>query len=749
MKTKTLFSLGKKRLIAMSLPFLICGSAMAQVSISNLNAYSQNFNSLPQSGTSNWADNSTITGWYAANGTSVATSITASAGASTTTGLKSYGSASATGDRALGGVNSNNGTHYYGVRLKNNTGSSINRFIISYTGELWAKPSGKKSATIKFYYRVSNSMTSVTSGTWTELTANQLTITTGGGGATTYDGNLASRRKTITFSTPALNLAAGTEVMFRWADATTNGVYTALDDITITPTNASLYYSKSTGVLASTSTWGTNTDGTGIAPLDFTNGTFVIANRTSTTLAQDWALTGTANALLSKGSLTVPSTYKLTGTIDMGANTTLTLSNTVLPTIGTVGTNSEVIYNSTSNQTLPAASYSLLTLSGSGTKLLSANTRVNDGLVFSGAKMEIGNYDLTLGSGATIAGISSTAFVGTNGTGSLVQEVANDDADVLFPVGTSAYMPISIKQSANGTVDNYKVKAIDSIYYSYTYNKPNGKAYKQKAVNLTWIVDEETAGGSDVALTAQWLGTKSLTGFDISQTRLSHYHGGAWDETAIGNAVLSNGFYSISRSGINSFSPFGVFSGVPAPLPVELINFSARRTGAAVICEWQTATEQNNNHFAVERSLNGKNFEQIAIVKGAGTTSQVTTYNFTDELAPAKLTYYRLRQTDFDGTSSFSNIIKVAEATAGHEYAVEIFPNPAANVRYLRSQSVINEKVTVTVLNMQGKVVDRIQADGSKLSAGLPLNLSGKPKGVYFITLQTSSHIVTLKAVQD
>ncbi|KAA9340320.1 T9SS type A sorting domain-containing protein [Adhaeribacter soli] len=721
------------------------GKAQAQVSINQLGSYTQNFNSLQNTGTGTWTDNVTLPGWYAANGTTAATAYVASNGSSTTTGLKSYGSAGST-DRALGCVNAASGTHYYGVRLKNNTGSTISRFIISYTAELWAKPSGNKNATVKFHYQVGG--TSLNAGNWTEQTVDQLTFKTGGGGASTLNGNLANYRSTITFSTPALNLAPGAEIMFRWADATSNGIYVGLDDITITPTNSNLYYSKSSGALTTLSSWGPNTDGSGTSPSAFSNGTFIIANRTTSTLTADWTVASTAKVLLGEGTFTVPSAYKLVGTIDVAANTTLTLANTVLPTLGNLADNSKIIYNSSSTQALPGGDYSILTISGTGTKQLSANTRIKKSLEFTGAKLELGNYDLELFPDALISGVSTSSYIVTNGSGSLEQEVANDAVDVIFPVGTSAYMPVRIRQSSAGTTDNFRVKAIDGVYPSYINNQPHGKPFQEKAVNLTWIVDEEVTGGSDVTLTMEWDGSKSLSNFDASKTQISHFYNGSWDDATPVSANNLTGRYSLSRSGITSFSPFGVFSGSPGTLPVELVSFQALRTDKGVSCTWATATEKDNSHFSVERSLTGKEFSPIGTVKGTGNSSQTVSYTFQDEQVPASLVYYRLRQTDFDGTESFSKVVAVRKAESNNLLKAALYPNPAGGIRYLKAELAEATPAEITVTDAQGKVILQARAGAEMLKYGFPLNLAGQPKGVYFISVRTDKEVSTLRALQ-
>src|SRR6476620_4066226 len=104
MKKKNVLYPCKRRLSLVCLGLvglLSMQEAKAQVSISQLSSYTQNFDGLTASGTGTWTDNSTVPGWYAANGSTASTAIIASAGASSTVGLKSYGSASAS-DRSIG-----------------------------------------------------------------------------------------------------------------------------------------------------------------------------------------------------------------------------------------------------------------------------------------------------------------------------------------------------------------------------------------------------------------------------------------------------------------------------------------------------------------------------------------------------------------------------------------------------------------------------------------------------------------------
>src|SRR5690606_29273558 len=79
-------------------------------------------------------------------------------------------------------------------------------------------------------------------------------------------------------------------------------------------------------------------------------------------------------------------------------------------------------------------------------------------------------------------------------------------------------------------------------------------------------------------------------------------------------------------------------------LPIELLRFDAIPGESDVKLEWETATELNNSHFEVERSADGRNFQQIGTVGGHGTTSQVIAYEFTDNSPLSGKSFYRLKQ---------------------------------------------------------------------------------------------------------
>jgi len=152
------------------------------------------------------------------------------------------------------------------------------------------------------------------------------------------------------------------------------------------------YYSKSSGALNLTSSWGTNTDGSGTAPANFTtnNRVFNIRNQANPTIAANWTVSG-ANSKIVVGdgsnpcNFLIPSAGRYTGKVDVTNNATLTITNTTIPTLGTLNANSTVVFNGTAAQTIPIASYGNLTCSGSNTCTMSGSTTISGTLSLTNA----------------------------------------------------------------------------------------------------------------------------------------------------------------------------------------------------------------------------------------------------------------------------------------------------------------------------------------------------------------------------
>ena len=148
---------------------------------------------------------------------------------------------------------------------------------------------------------------------------------------------------------------------------------------------------------------------------------------------------------------------------------------------------------------------------------------------------------------------------------------------------------------------------------------------------------------------------------------------------------------------------FGTECSARLSLPVELSFFNARNVNGGNMLEWETLSEINNSHFEVQRSIDGKTFETISLVSGAGTTADAQQYNFKDS-NPSSVTYYRLKQVDHDGNYEYSNVVMVISRSLRTQ-ELQVYPNPAVN-GYIRFHIPDDlEMTTIEIYDLLGRPV--------------------------------------------
>ncbi len=163
------------------------------------------------------------------------------------------------------------------------------------------------------------------------------------------------------------------------------------------------------------------------------------------------------------------------------------------------------------------------------------------------------------------------------------------------------------------------------------------------------------------------------------------------------------------------------------PLPVELAYFHAKLRDEIVVLDWMTATELNNEGFEIERSLDGKNWENIGFVTGQGTTNSTTTYDFVDDRPMAGTNYYRLKQMDYDGNFEYSSV-RVIEIEGRSE--VTMFPNPVINDLTIELSNA--EDVTVSIFDISGVLLKQETTSNSRIQ----LSFEDLTAGIYFVKIR-------------
>lgn len=173
-------------------------------------------------------------------------------------------------------------------------------------------------------------------------------------------------------------------------------------------------------------------------------------------------------------------------------------------------------------------------------------------------------------------------------------------------------------------------------------------------------------------------------------------------------------------------------------LPIELLSFSASITdNHKVKLNWQTASEINNDYFTIERSTNGFDWEEIKKIDGSGNSSYLLNYSEIDYTPYNGISYYRLKQTDFDGKFEYSEISSV---NVNDETNFHIFPNPANNqITILAANSEFEE---ITIYNSLGQNVTILTQQNFENEGKLIIDLSKLSSGIYYLKSKTTAYKV-------
>jgi hypothetical protein len=176
------------------------------------------------------------------------------------------------------------------------------------------------------------------------------------------------------------------------------------------------------------------------------------------------------------------------------------------------------------------------------------------------------------------------------------------------------------------------------------------------------------------------------------------------------------------------------------PAPVQLLDFKGNSEGDKNYLSWLTAMEVNNDHFNIEWSSDGINFEVIGTINGQGNSTIGAAYSFVDQNPNNGINYYRLAQYDLDGTSDQSNIISINN---DQEIVCQVVPNP------------FDHNATLVLKNIQGASVDLMDLQGNLLSTYTVANLQSEIKigeglsaGVYQVRVNSGEFSRVLKVVK-
>jgi hypothetical protein len=186
-------------------------------------------------------------------------------------------------------------------------------------------------------------------------------------------------------------------------------------------------------------------------------------------------------------------------------------------------------------------------------------------------------------------------------------------------------------------------------------------------------------------------------------------------------------------------------------VPVELLAFTASVRNSEVELLWSTATELNNLGFEIECSIDGQdNFVTVGFVDGKGSSTEINYYSFTDnpQVSGVNQLYYRLKQVDFDGTFSYSDVVNVSYDVPAEFVLSQNYPNPfnpSTRISYFVPKESF---VSIKVYDFLGReVTTLVNETKSTGSYELSFDASSLPSGTYFYTLIADNYSSTKKMI--
>ncbi|MBN4051982.1 T9SS type A sorting domain-containing protein [Cytophagaceae bacterium AH-315-L13] len=355
---------------------------------------------------------------------------------------------------------------------------------------------------------------------------------------------------------------------------------------------------------------------------------------------------------------------------------------------------------------------------------------------------------LTLGTGATVSGVDGSAASHISGP---MDKNTNTDVLFKFPLGEEGvYKPVGITPSV-ADPHTFRAQAWNDSPNDGGYNPSTIASGQLNNVSTLEYWDVDRTSGTDLAtIRLYWDSNSQVDDETSADLRVAHWNttNSNWED--LGQTIIDTTNNWIEVEDINSFSPFtlGSDGSTNNPLPVELVSFDAKPKGMAVELTWETISEINNDYFEIERSVDGKDFESIIEIEGAGNSTSSINYSVMDENPITGMNYYRLKQTDFDGEFEYSDIVNVKMAFTKQFELIGISPMPSTSVSYLTLNATETGNVFLNIYDNKGDLIKKDRVEVLEGLNEITLDMSNLQSGVYFITVQGRAAFVSSRIIK-
>ena len=370
----------------------------------------------------------------------------------------------------------------------------------------------------------------------------------------------------------------------------------------------------------------------------------------------------------------------------------------------------------------------------SGTLQVTGNLNNNYRFVNDGQASVGGNYQANSGAGTQNINRGKLTVTGGIELNSAFQNSGQVSAGGNFAVNNG------------GSLDN-QFGAKIQVKGNYTNNSTsvnNGKIYVEG--NLVNNGGSVFTNNEDVEILGNFTNNGTLNGdtngcniFTVGGSQVIQNGGASTNNVDFCAQSFPSGNYSTNYGFVGSGTTYCNCSrsGV-SPLPITLTAFKATCEGGTVEVSWTTASEINNAFFTVSRSTDAANWEPVEVVAGAGNSNATLTYRITDSRPLEGVSYYRLQQTDYDGTAeSFAPVSVSCQAAAGTA-TLSVYPNPTTDIVRVALTSSVNEsEVPVVLSDMNGRAQSIRNFNINSGQNEWTLDCSTLKNGIYTISIQS------------
>jgi hypothetical protein len=418
--------------------------------------------------------------------------------------------------------------------------------------------------------------------------------------------------------------------------------------------------------------------------------------------------------------------------------------------------NSAIVFNGNSPQTINCPVNSIfcdLTFNNtSGTPINMLNDlTIERSINLQSGKIDLNGNTLTLGTATSAASVvggdASSYIISWDGAdnGTIVHSVPTLGNSYLFPMGDlTNYTPFEVILNS-GTLSN---ATLTGKVRPSTHPSLGAAAHY---LSRHWII-EQTGITNPLYDVEYGYSASDIVGTD-ALIYPAKYNAGGWQScnesgsnAMIGNGSVNSGSRTLTWSGITSFSEFtGV--GIGNALPIELLEFSAEPTDKVVNLQWITSSEINNSHFTIERSTDGVTFKKVLEMPGAGNSNTIRTYKAVDESPAMGVSYYRLKQTDFNGDFSYSEWV-VVNFIGDQKVSLEtVFADRSTGNVFFRCNNPENQNININIFDATGKLIHTSSQFSSAANWSGSVNLGSLSKGSYIVRISIAGQMLHGKFV--